>query len=848
MSIHYPDNISARTPITASGLTDSTLLLDVYSGGERSLSLAELKKTGVNVINVQQYGAVGDGVTDSWYAIQTAIDEAGGSTYTSGVNTLFFPPGRYIISRPLYITEPVKIIGSGWHATSIEGSGLTGKFLILVTGNYVTLKDFTIVNTVGSGIGWIVDGAKGTGRNIWVGGTVRDIAFLNAGCQQLKWSNLWASSNGARVAPGSTFPKVGFSLTSYARIGTTIADITNTGLSGLTLTLQLSGSSHTVTISGNHVRDAVDAINTKTPDSGVVAAYGSTGIFYLAVVGYDDTSGGLNSDSDLILTNGTGAWTALGLTASTFTASSDAAITNASQVEFCHAEGCTKYGMIIDATRHTNVGKGIINVQGGVFQGNDVIDVVVKDATYVTWHGTYVEPSVTTSVFIDNSNFFSAVGCTISNLQMSGTNNASFVGSNITKAELDATCSHNTFVSCNLSTTHFKDLGLGSKFLNCSNVAAPDGETSVANNFGGRVVNKNTLLTYGAPSTFNIPWGFDRVGGSTTSARTTGVDGPYAYEINVQTQADAGLSYTIPSGEAGTINSGVRQTLSVFARMKRTNAAAATGTYTGCIVDFNNGNIVRKNSDINTVAYEFPLNTWVEKYWSFEIDPTHADIEVILTPDIYGGAGAKQIVVDAFVISIGDAPSTAVYGHGEFNRMLLAGQEITTGTAAPVAGANRTGAIVINSAPTSGGRLGWVCTAGGTPGTWAEFASIAGDKISVEASIATSGSPNVLLASESSKMLTNEGATNKNYQVLPTAASGLYYPFIVQSASGMRITANTGDTIRLGDKVTATAGYIESTGVGDWAILNAINNTEWMGQAYGTWTNGTWTYTVKSTT
>lgn len=118
----------------------------------------------------------------------------------------------------------------------------------------------------------------------------------------------------------------------------------------------------------------------------------------------------------------------------------------------------------------------------------------------------------------------------------------------------------------------------------------------------------------------------------------------------------------------------------------------------------------------------------------------------------------------------------------------------------------------------------------------------------VEANIATSGAPNILDDSESQTILTNEGATNKNYQLLPTAVAGLYYPFLVQSASGMRITANTGDTIRLGDKVTATAGYIESTGVGDWAILNAINSTEWMGQAYGTWTNGTWTYTVKSTT
>jgi hypothetical protein len=98
----------------------------------------------------------------------------------------------------------------------------------------------------------------------------------------------------------------------------------------------------------------------------------------------------------------------------------------------------------------------------------------------------------------------------------------------------------------------------------------------------------------------------------------------------------------------------------------------------------------------------------------------------------------------------------------------------------------------------------------------------------VEANTAGSGTPNALETSEVRKLFTNEGTTAVNYHTLPTAAANLEYTFYVQDADGIRITANTGDTIRIAATVSSVAGYITSTTIGDSVTLVAINATEWV--------------------
>jgi hypothetical protein len=105
-------------------------------------------------------------------------------------------------------------------------------------------------------------------------------------------------------------------------------------------------------------------------------------------------------------------------------------------------------------------------------------------------------------------------------------------------------------------------------------------------------------------------------------------------------------------------------------------------------------------------------------------------------------------------------------------------------------------------------------------------------KTKVEAKIAAYP----VTAEDSGKTFTNEGTTAKRIFMLPSAAVGLNYTFIVQDSDGMTVTAGTGDTIRLAGTVSAAAGNTDSTTVGSVVRLEAINATEWIATSIiGTW-------------
>lgn len=90
----------------------------------------------------------------------------------------------------------------------------------------------------------------------------------------------------------------------------------------------------------------------------------------------------------------------------------------------------------------------------------------------------------------------------------------------------------------------------------------------------------------------------------------------------------------------------------------------------------------------------------------------------------------------------------------------------------------------------------------------------------------------------------NIAAASKNsYTLTASPGAGVEHDFIVLDVDGVRVTANTGDTIRVLDKVTAPAGYLESVTIGSTLKLLSIDNSTWIATSiHGAWTDGTFTY------
>jgi hypothetical protein len=99
--------------------------------------------------------------------------------------------------------------------------------------------------------------------------------------------------------------------------------------------------------------------------------------------------------------------------------------------------------------------------------------------------------------------------------------------------------------------------------------------------------------------------------------------------------------------------------------------------------------------------------------------------------------------------------------------------------------------------------------------------------------------PNTLLANESGKIITNEGAAGAVTHNLPAAAAGLQFTFVVQAAQNMVIQSVGTDTIRSGAGVSSGPGTATSGTVGDTITLVAINATEWIATSEGD-VSGAW--------
>ncbi len=99
-----------------------------------------------------------------------------------------------------------------------------------------------------------------------------------------------------------------------------------------------------------------------------------------------------------------------------------------------------------------------------------------------------------------------------------------------------------------------------------------------------------------------------------------------------------------------------------------------------------------------------------------------------------------------------------------------------------------------------------------------------------------STTPVSILGVSAGTSYTNEGATAEVEITLPGALEGIIYTFTVQDADGIKIIADTGDTININGVVSASGGYAESLSIGSTLTLTSINGTEWIATSnVGTW-------------
>lgn len=98
------------------------------------------------VINVKDFGAVGDGQTDDTAAIQAAVDSTGGI----GASVLV-PAGTYLVSAPIILSEKITLFGEGMGATVLKIPDQHNQDIIGLVrtpfGNgthYVSVRDLTL--------------------------------------------------------------------------------------------------------------------------------------------------------------------------------------------------------------------------------------------------------------------------------------------------------------------------------------------------------------------------------------------------------------------------------------------------------------------------------------------------------------------------------------------------------------------------------------------------------------------------------------------------------------------------------------------------------------------------------
>lgn len=286
------------------------------------------------------------------------------------------------------------------------------------------------------------------------------------------------------------------------------------------------------------------------------------------------------------------------------------------------------------------------------------------------------------------------------------------------------------------------------------------------------------------------------------------------------------------------------------------SGAGGTGTVTfsaNTITGTTSGNTVLTTSVGNADVQLTPNGTgYVAAATRFVIDGTAAQNHVYVRNT---AGGAVTIAFDGSGSSRGTCVSARIQteddggfgGHITFSNKSASGNNTTTVERMRLtSGSSGGGNLLIGTTSTTGlTGAGGLSVASTTTSTttatgsaiFAGGVGIAGPLYAQQPVVARTTALSVA-ANQTRALFTNEGTTSQVVFTLPSAAAAIEYTFVVQDTDGLRITAASGDTIRIAGTVSGAAGYVESTTIGNTITVVAINATEWVATAV----NGTWTF------
>jgi len=246
---------------TGTGTDDGGSYLDLGNGNQAQLNVS-------NSINIKQFGAKGDGLTDDSPSVLTAIEFANGVT-------VFFPKGQYLINVITVNVEKLKLDAESPRHSLILG-GIIQSFPSATTLTDVRNIAFIAQNSTTASCLDINAGTTTTASNILITNcyfaNARRQLNVNCGAKNVQIHNNVFDNCGSALADAATSIQVGNSSSSAqasSDIYITNNNITNVECAG-------SGEAHGLIITGNNVHinnNNVENVINGTDGNGAEAIY-----------------------------------------------------------------------------------------------------------------------------------------------------------------------------------------------------------------------------------------------------------------------------------------------------------------------------------------------------------------------------------------------------------------------------------------------------------------------------------------------------------------------------------------------------------------------------------------------